>query len=242
MNKKELWLRLRQYRFTHLVPPSLWGRLRDRFGGAAASEAAFAHKLSRKLGWTRRFALEAILEYKKYIYLGVISEHTVTPPKIIDQVWHEHLLFSNGYRQFCSEVIHYDFDHYPELFDDVEQTGVFSAQYAFTCQLYASEFGNPPPEHIWGQPKFNETIAAGSFQPTKKSGDVVLSYYSEQPLYSYFEGTPLETNFSGFGEGDAGGGGAGSTWGSHAGADASGSDGGDGGSSCSSGCSGCGGD
>jgi hypothetical protein len=46
-----------------------------------ASTKAFADK-TRKFQWKHRFALRAIREYKKFIYLGAISDFVVTPSKI----------------------------------------------------------------------------------------------------------------------------------------------------------------
>lgn len=152
--KKELWLRLKRYRFDDLVPAHLTDRVRAAFGGGDPSTQAFASKVSRKLGWSRPFALAAIHEYKKFVYLGVVSETSVTPPKVIDQVWHEHLLFTRAYRDFCRDVLGRDFDHNPELVQSTDQTDVFQVQYAATLARYASEFGQRPPADIWGTPKF----------------------------------------------------------------------------------------
>jgi hypothetical protein len=107
MNKKDLWLRLKAYHFNHLVPPHLWIKVRAAFGGEEASTKAFADKIARKLDWKHLFTLRAIREYKKFIYLGAVSDFVVTPSKIIDQVWHEHLLFTKEYRDFllrCSRI------------------------------------------------------------------------------------------------------------------------------------------
>jgi len=106
--KKQLWLRLKQYHFDDLVPPQLSDHVRRIFGGTDPSTQAFASKLARKLGWTRVFSLRAIEEYRKFVYLGMVSEASVTPPKVIDQVWHEHLLFSRPYREFCRDVLKRD--------------------------------------------------------------------------------------------------------------------------------------
>jgi choice-of-anchor B domain-containing protein len=40
-------------------------------GARDASIRAFASKLRRKLGWETRFALRALAEYKKFLFLGV---------------------------------------------------------------------------------------------------------------------------------------------------------------------------
>ena len=115
MNKKDLWLRLKAYHFNHLVPPHLWQRVAETFGGEDSSTKAFAGKIARKLEWNSRFALRAIKEYKKFIYLGAVSDFVVTPSKIIDQVWHEHVLFTRAYRDFCTDVLGFSFDHNPSF-------------------------------------------------------------------------------------------------------------------------------
>lgn len=246
MNKKELWLRLCRYHFDHLVPAHLWDLVVEKFGGRDASTKAFADKLARKLDWNRRFALFAIWEYKKFAFLGVTADFSVTPSKIIDQVWHEHLLFSHGYRQFCEEVIEYDFTHNPELIPADDQTEVFQAQYEATIALYEREFGAEPPAEIWGVTKFSDQERTAA-KPVRK----------RQPAYVSFDGDgsdTLVTLFSGdggsndssssfdFGGGEFGGGGASGSWGDSSDSSDGSSDGGsDGGSSCSSGCGGCGG-
>lgn len=70
--KKELWLRLKHYRFEHVVPPQLMDHVTAAFGRTDASTKAFASKLSRKLGWTTAFSLRAIEEYRKFLYLGAL--------------------------------------------------------------------------------------------------------------------------------------------------------------------------
>jgi hypothetical protein len=245
MSKKGLWLRLRHYHFDHLVPASLWDFVRSRFGGADPSTRAFADKLARKLGWTQQFACRALTEYKKFVYLGITSDFVVTPSKVIDQVWHEHLLFSKGYRAFCEEVIGYSFDHDPELTPLDDQTATFRAQYADTLALYQAEFGYEPPGDIWYDPKFDASAANAGGKSRRKhqfadAGDNSW-VLDDTPLYTSFDGDTGALAFDGFEGGDGGGGGASGSW-DGSDADSSGSDSGDGGSSCSSCSSGCGGD
>ena len=245
MNKKELWLKLTHYHFDHLVPVHLWDVIAAKFGGKDASTKAFADKLCRKLDWDRKFALRALWEYKKYVYLGVTSDFVVTPSKVIDQVWHEHLLFSSGYRKFCADVIQYDFDHNPELVPVDSQTEIFQAQYMETIELYKTEFGSAPPDDIWAVTKFDESVPLKGKHSKKKrqyadAGGGGGDSYSSDPLISAFPS--MDSSGFEFGGGEFGGGGASGSWGdsdSGSGGDSGGSDGG--GSSCSSGCGGCGG-
>jgi hypothetical protein len=252
MNKKELWLKLRAYHFEHLIPTHLWDHIAAQFGGSNAFTKAFASKIAKKHDWDTDYAIKVIVEYKKFIYLGIVSDFQVTPSKFIDVVWHEHILFSKGYREFCSEIINYTFDHSPELMPIQDQTGEFSAQYADTIKLYITEFGTEPPEDIWDTTKYDKTkIADSPYTSRKKRFDSGSSSYDSN---TYYSDGPLCTNFDGSagdsidGGGDFSGGGAGGDWSDgdsatgDSGSDSSGDGGGDGGSGCSSSCGGgCGG-
>jgi len=265
--KKDLWLRLKEYRFDHLVPPNFWHHVIEAFAGADAPTKAFASKLARKLGWTTEFALRAIDEYKKFVYLGMVSDFNVTPSKIIDQVWHEHQLFTQAYRNFCGEVLGRNFDHNPELIPIDDQTGVFQAQYFETLALYRREFNKEAPDDIWSIPKFKpRAIKKGRYKPrNKRTADSIPDAFAgaDTPLYMFFDGdadSHPHSAFDGFDGGSGGGAGASASWANDTdhhsdssdsgglGADTGGgNDGGGqscGGSSCSSGCGGggCGGD
>jgi hypothetical protein len=237
LNKSELWTKLNDYHFNHLVPPTIWHQITEKFGGTNASTEAFADKIARKHNWKNNFALTAIYEYKKFVYLGVIGKFVVTPSKVIDIVWHEHLLFTKAYREFCDEVIHFKFEHNPELIVLDEQTEKFALQYVETLQLYRYEFGYDAPFAIWDLPKFSkeQLLSVNKLFPIKTKKKKEYDLYdtatissSDAPLSSYFDAG----NFNDFGGGDFGGAGAGADF----------SDSGDSScSSCSSGCSSCGG-
>jgi len=238
MDKKQLWLNLAAYHFDHLVPTHLWDVIAAKFGGQNPFTKAFADKLSRKLDWNCDFALKAIWEYKKFVYLGVISDFSVTPSKIIDQVWHEHLLFSAGYRKFCEEVIEHNFDHNPELVSVSSQTDTFHNQYFETLELYEAEFGSAAPENIWNATKFTGNREQMKKHFKRDHGSSLDS--GSETLISLFPSAD-SSSFE-FNGGEFGGAGASSSWDtadcndSNSSVDSGGSS--DSGSSCSSGCGG----
>ena len=241
--KKELWLRLKHYHFEHIVPPQLLDRVTAAFGRTDASTMAFANKISRKLDWTTGFAISAIDEYKKFLYLGIVSDFPVTPSSVIDRVWHEHLLFSRAYREFCRDVLGRDFDHNPELLPSDDQTGIFQAQYEATIALYTAEFRVKPPAQMWALPKFRTDESAKSRKSVAQLDAVGTSGGGDMPLFMYFDGSgndgsSAEMSEFGGGGGFSGGGGE-SSWGGSSDSSAdSGSSSDSGGSSCSSGCGG----
>lgn len=232
MSKRELWERIRNYKFNDLVPKSTLEDIVELLGGKNAPVRAFANKIMKKHRLPRAFTFRAIEEYKKFVYLGVISDFIVTPSKYIDLIWHEHLLFSKAYREFCNDVIQYQFDHQPELITTEDQTELFTMQYLETLDLYRKEFGMEPPENIWGTPKFDKERIAKTKGPRKKISDSSVSpdFSSDEPLFLQYDGN-FDHEFSGFDGGNFGAGGAGGDW-----SDSSGDSG-----SCSSCSGGCGG-
>lgn len=231
-SKKELWLSIAKYNFENLVVPGFWENVVAQFQGENPFTHAFANKLTRKLDWDHKFALKAIWEYKKFVYLGVISDFNVTPSKIIDQVWHEHLLFTSGYRKFCEEVIEHQFDHHPELVPINSQTEAYQTQYVLTLDLYKKEFSIDPPIEIWYNTKFSGDIEELRQKTVKKKRPANTNlFFISDPLISEFPNATAEDIE--FGGGDFGGGGAGTTWHSSQGETVSESSDGD--TSCSSG-------
>ena len=196
-------------------------------------------------------------KYKRFVYLGVVSDFPVTPSKVIDQVWHEHLLFTRGYAYFCNNVLLRPFDHNPELVPVDEQTEMFRTQYHDTIDLYVKEFGVQPPAEIWSATKFGSRIATGSDpesdghqQRRKRRQDRDSDTSSYTPQDGDRSQGGHHSNFEGYGGGKSGGAGASAFWddwtpagSGEATATDSGGDGGSaggdgGGSGCSSGCGG----
>jgi hypothetical protein len=236
MKKKALWLKIRNYHFEHIVPPDLWEKITARFGGSNPFTLAFADKIARKHYWKKAFARRAVWEYKKFIYLGMVSDFHVTPSKYIDVVWHEHLLFTKAYKDFCNTVLEQDFNHYPELIPMAEQTGINRAQYESTIAMYIREFGVQPPATMWDITKYDADVLE------TKGGTPLYKFspYSSDstPLCAQFDFTLEES--SAFPEfetgGESGGGGASGDWGDSD--DGDGSSGDSDGGGCSGGCGG----
>lgn len=227
-DKKELWIRIRSYQFEDLVPPGLEEKITAFFKGENAGFLAFSDKIARKHQWTRDFACRAVEEYKKFTFLAVISKFQVTPSKNIDTAWHEHILFSRAYRDYCSKILRHTLDHHPELFPADQQTIRYSQQFKSTIKLYTQEFGHEPPGDVWGLAKFKKRESNDDFSSCGGWSS------TDEPLHSIFEGQGGEFH----------GAGASGSW-EDASSDSGSSDsgGGDSGAGCSGGCSsGCGGD
>lgn len=109
----------------------------------------FSKRLAIENGWTRRFALRAIEEYKRFVYLACISPTQVTPSEEVDQVWHLHMVYTRAYwDEFCGKVLGRPFHHSPTEGGSTEDQKYFT-QYNQTLELYKTIFGEDPPNDIW---------------------------------------------------------------------------------------------
>ena len=111
-------------------------------------EFGFLAHLMGANGWSRSFALRAIEEYRKFVFLALVADHPVTPSDQVDQVWHLHLLCSDAYwNDFCPRVLGRPLHHHPAKGGQAERDR-FHEQYRATIRSYGQHFGEPPAD-LW---------------------------------------------------------------------------------------------
>ncbi len=117
--------------------------------GTTGGQYTFLNRLCRENGWSSSFALRAIREYKRFVYLAAISPIPVTPSPAVDQVWHLHLLYTRSYWEgLCQGVLGKPLHHGPTAGGNAE-AAKFDNWYNATTSLYCAEFGAPPPSELW---------------------------------------------------------------------------------------------
>jgi uncharacterized protein (TIGR04222 family) len=124
----------------------LWNRIEEFDLDQPVSEFGFSTRLAGENQWTRNFTAKAILEYKKFMYLAAVSDTMVSPSGVVDIVWHQHLIFTKSYEEFCG-ILGKIIQHVPST----RQRGefeVFRQARERTKQLYTTAFGAQP-EEIW---------------------------------------------------------------------------------------------
>lgn len=128
--------------------PEIWSRI-DKFDLKNLGEGTFFEKLVNDNRWSHRFTRRAIKEYKKFIYLAVVSKATVAPSKIVDKVWHLHLSYTHDYwDNFCPKILGKSIHHNPSKRNSVAKVED-KINFQATMQLYQKEFGKFPPKMIW---------------------------------------------------------------------------------------------
>lgn len=165
---------------------ALWEKIKGFDFDQPMSEYSFSVRLAHENFWTEEFTQKAILEYKKFMYLAAISDQMVSPSEIIDKVWHEHLVFTKSYEEFCEllgkQIHHIPSTHQKGEFEKFQQAKVH------TSELYQTEFGEQPSE-FWNQHSMYDSLNLKKAKVKLRTKLlVVLSLFVILffPLYSYF--------------------------------------------------------
>jgi uncharacterized protein (TIGR04222 family) len=125
---------------------TLWQKIQAFDFDQPLSEYGFSVRLAAENNWTKQFTEAAILEYKKFMFLAASSNFMVAPSAIVDIVWHQHLIFTQSYQQFC-ELLGKTIQHIPSTHNRNE-VAKFKAAKERTTQLYQQQFGEQP-ANIW---------------------------------------------------------------------------------------------
>ena len=67
--------------------------------------------LKKQPSWTNTKISELIKEYKNFLFLAANSNTEQTPSADVDEVWHEHILFTKDYERWCKmlgKTIHHN--------------------------------------------------------------------------------------------------------------------------------------
>ena len=133
----------------------LWNKITVFDLDGPPSEYGFSTRLANENFWTKAFTKEAILEYKKFMYLAATSEWMVSPSEIVDTVWHQHLIFTQSYQEFCA-ILGKQVQHVPSTHNR-EEASRFKQARERTTALYEAAFGQQP-KNIWGYNNMFESL------------------------------------------------------------------------------------
>lgn len=129
--------------------PELWHRLMDFTVGRTDVALTFVQRLARENGWAPEFAARVFEEYRRFVYLCMVSPWPMTPADAVDQAWHLHLTYSRSYwHDLCRTILGRPLHHGPTEGGPAEGRK-YRKNYEATLALYTREFGAPPPADIW---------------------------------------------------------------------------------------------
>lgn len=93
---------------------ALWARIQAHRLDDPGASLVFSHRLAREQGWSRARTLRCIEEYRRFVMLASVAEHTVVPSEDVDRVWHLHLTYTRDYwNVLCAQVLGFALHHNP---------------------------------------------------------------------------------------------------------------------------------
>ncbi|MEM9131675.1 MAG: hypothetical protein AAF962_21425 [Actinomycetota bacterium] len=127
----------------------LWHDLATFTVGDEQVAFGFTRRLARDNGWSLPYATRVMEEYRRFLFLGQVAGHPVTPSDEVDQAWHLHLTYTRSYwDDLCTDVLGRPFHHGPTV-GGATEAAKFDDWYARTRASYEAWFGHAPPLDIW---------------------------------------------------------------------------------------------
>lgn len=98
-------------------------------------------------GWSREYADQIEIEYKRFLTLLVkYPEASIAPSKDVDKFWHGHILDTLKYAEDCNHVFGYFLHHFPYFgMRGDEDAANLAAAAATMNRLYRQEFDEVQP-------------------------------------------------------------------------------------------------
>lgn len=117
-------------------------------------------KLARSLMCNTADALQALTEVIKFLSLAAENDRgMLTPSRRVDLAWHEFILYTRSYTEFCAthfgRLIHHEPGGEPET---------NRHQYQRTLELYRARYGMP--DEVWWNRSDVTAAACGSCEAT----------------------------------------------------------------------------
>jgi len=97
----------------------LWKRIQEFKFDKSYKDYGFAIRLATENNWSLNFTERSLLEYKKFMYMAATGGKMVSPSEIVDMIWHQHLIFTNSYKEFC-KLLNKNIEHIPSTHDSDE--------------------------------------------------------------------------------------------------------------------------
>jgi hypothetical protein len=109
----------------------------------------FSKRLAKENSWCMKYTQKAIEEYKKFIFLKVVSDRPVIASRQIERVWHLHLIYTHSYWNcFCLDVLGKPL-HYEPVDGNLNESYQQRENYKQTLIVYRDWFGKQPPANVW---------------------------------------------------------------------------------------------
>lgn len=104
------------------------------------------NKIKATQKWSDTHAFHVKEEFDNFLILKTVNDD-ISPSDDIDLLWHQLILDTRGYREYCNLLCHQFIDHYPQGAEDQRSRKIRLKK---TFDLYKNLFEKEPPIEIWG--------------------------------------------------------------------------------------------
>jgi len=136
---------MRNSRLEAMTDPALWVRIRGAMLPVQCDGRSFARQLSDVTGLDRAGAAVLEGEYRRFLYLAVLTPSPREPLGLIREAWDYHAGFEGYLHDFCPWILDRHLPGRP-------LSKLSAPAYAATWFDYGAEFGGPPPAPYWPAP------------------------------------------------------------------------------------------
>lgn len=124
------------------VPHDKWGKKVKDFDGALTYQNPFVvRKFAERYGVPIEQASRQFEEVKKFLLICALTTECCSPTKLLDDIWHEFIIHTKAYQDYCERYIGKFIHHRPT-------DGSFNGSRRVTKELAIKLFSNLDPD-IW---------------------------------------------------------------------------------------------
>jgi hypothetical protein len=80
------------------------------------------YRMVDKYKWTETESRECFEDLKRFLYMAVIADKPVAPTEKLDEMWHNFILYTMDYAEFCTMYLGMFVHHRPRRRDDPKST------------------------------------------------------------------------------------------------------------------------
>jgi hypothetical protein len=84
--------------------------------------APLVHRMMDKYKWDESESCECFEDLKKFLYMAVMADKPVAPTEKLDEMWHNFILYTMDYDEFCRTRLGIFVHHRPRRRDDPKST------------------------------------------------------------------------------------------------------------------------
>lgn len=100
-------------------------------------------RLQTNLGWTQSETETAVKQYRRFLVLAALHpKQTLVPSKLVDEVWHQHVLDTQQYPKDCDKVFGAVMHHNPYFGTTPRGKRLLPGLFKQTNRLFTQEFGD----------------------------------------------------------------------------------------------------